>query len=147
MELISRDGSTAAFMWEYFTTKKHYDSGRLRHIGDIYTPWPSWMITAHESFTSANGNEADPRLAGFLNGVTQGIEYFNEHHDEAIEYIAEHLGYSKQDAGDWRKTVEHVQDASKVDSGVIQHVISILQKSGVVKGELNVNSLVVKEAL
>jgi hypothetical protein len=33
-----RDGSSAAFMWEYFTTKKHYDSGRLRHIGDIYTP-------------------------------------------------------------------------------------------------------------
>ena len=26
-------------MWEYFTTKKHYDSGRLRHIGDIYTPY------------------------------------------------------------------------------------------------------------
>jgi hypothetical protein len=33
-----RDGSSVALMWEYFTTKKHYDSGRLRHIGDIYTP-------------------------------------------------------------------------------------------------------------
>lgn len=39
-----RDGSTAAFMWEYFTTKKHYDSGHLRHIGDIYTPYHLTLV-------------------------------------------------------------------------------------------------------
>jgi Ca3427-like PBP len=39
-----RDESSAAFMWEYFTTKKHYDSGRLRHIGDIYTPYGHIII-------------------------------------------------------------------------------------------------------
>jgi len=108
--------------------------------------WPSWLITAHESRTSAKGS-SDPRLAEFLKGVTKGIEYFHAHIDEGIEYIAENLGYTAQDARDWLKTVEHVKDASKVDRSVIEHTVNILQKAGVVKGEPSVESLVVKEAL
>jgi ABC-type nitrate/sulfonate/bicarbonate transport system substrate-binding protein len=108
--------------------------------------WPSWLITAHESLTSATGS-SDSRLAEFLSGVTKGIEYFHSHIEEGIAYIAENLGYTAQDARDWLKTVEHVKDASRVDPSVIQNTVNILQKAGVVKGDPSVDSLVVKEAL
>lgn len=104
------------------------------------------MITAHESLTSANGSP-DPRLAVFLAGVTKGIEYFHSHIDEGIEYIAANLGYTAQDARDWLRTVEHVMDASKVNQSVIENTVAILQKAGVVKGNVSIDSLVVKEAL
>jgi hypothetical protein len=104
------------------------------------------MITAHESLTSASGSP-DPRIAVLLTGVTKGIEYFYSHIDEGIEYINANLGYTVQDARDWLKTVEHVKDASKVDRSVIENVVTILQKAGVVKGNASIDSLVVKESL
>ncbi|KAA1079233.1 hypothetical protein PGT21_004697 [Puccinia graminis f. sp. tritici] len=36
------DGSTAAFMWEWFTTKPYQDSGEVKFIGSQPTPWESW---------------------------------------------------------------------------------------------------------
>jgi ABC-type nitrate/sulfonate/bicarbonate transport system substrate-binding protein len=104
------------------------------------------MITAHASLTSADGS-ADPRLADFLAGVTEGIKYFHAHTDEGIEYIAANLGYTADDARGWLKTVEYVKDASKVDRAVIEETVDVLQKAGVVKGEAPVEYLVVKEAL
>jgi hypothetical protein len=150
-----RDGSSAAFMWEYFTTKKHYDSGRLRHIADIYTPflpfvflvnvrWPSWLITAHESLTE--NDKLDPRVSQFLEGVTVGIKYFYSHIDEGIEYIASNLGYTAQDARDWLKTVQHVEDASTVEPPMIEATVTILQKAGVVKNSPSISSFIVPTA-
>ena len=104
------------------------------------------MITAHEDLTSAHG-KVDPRLEDFLDGVNKGIEYFHSHIEEGIEYIAENLGYTADDARGWLKTVEYVKDASKVDPTVIENTVTILQKAAVVKGEAPVSSLVVKEAL
>jgi hypothetical protein len=108
--------------------------------------WPSWLITAHESLTSASGG-ADPRLEHFLIGVTKGIRYFQAHIEEGIEYIAANLGYTTHDAREWLKTVEHVNDASKVDRYVIENTVNILQKAGVVKGEASIHTLVVEEAI
>ena len=108
--------------------------------------WSSWLITAHKDLTSSS-DKPDPRLATFLSGVTKGIEYFHSHIDEGIEYIAANLGYTAQDARDWLKTVEHVKDASKVERSMIENTVEILSKAGVVKGEVGVNDLVVKEAL
>ena len=89
----------------------------------------------------------DSRLDGFLNGITNGIEYFYSHLDEGIEYIASNLGYTVQDARNWFKTVEYVKEASKVDHTVIEKTVKILQKAGVVEGEIPIQSIVAKEAL
>jgi hypothetical protein len=43
--------------------------------------------------------------------------------------------------------VEHVRDASKVERAVIEDVVGILRKAGVVAGEVKVEELVVREAL
>jgi len=105
--------------------------------------WPSWLITAHESLAFSR----DPRLAKFLAGVTKGIDYFYSHIDEGIEYIAAHLGYTTEDARAWLKTVEYVNDASKVDASVVETTVVVLQKAGVVKSPAPVDSLVAKDAL
>lgn len=118
----------------------------LLRVDILNNRWSSWLITAHKDLTSSS-DKPDPRLATFLSGVTKGIEYFYLHIDEGIEYIAANLGYTAQDARDWLKTVEHVKDASKVERSMIENTVEILSKAGVVKGEVGVNDLVVKEAL
>ena len=37
-------GTADAFMWETFTTKPFWDSGEIRRVGDITTPWPCFLL-------------------------------------------------------------------------------------------------------
>ncbi|KAK6203029.1 uncharacterized protein RJT21DRAFT_23981 [Scheffersomyces amazonensis] len=100
-KLEDKELNSDAFMWEYFTSKKYYDNGEIKQIGQIYTPWPSWVITANAK-TLESKNEA---IKAFVSSVNKGINYFNVNKDKAIEYIGENLDYSKEDAGEWIKTV------------------------------------------
>lgn len=42
-------GEAGFFMWEWFTTKPFADSGEVKFVGNVYTPWPSWSIAARTS--------------------------------------------------------------------------------------------------
>ncbi|CAG8591497.1 1806_t:CDS:2 [Acaulospora colombiana] len=43
------NGSTSAFLWEWWNIKPYVDNKEVRVIGLVPTPWPSWMIAAHTS--------------------------------------------------------------------------------------------------
>ncbi|KAF3927153.1 hypothetical protein ABW20_dc0101303 [Dactylellina cionopaga] len=125
--------------WEHFTSKKFYDTGEIKRIGEIYTPWPSWLITAHSSLVKSN----DPRLSIFLDGVNKGIEHFESNHDESIKWITSNLEYSQEDATEWRKGVKFVDDVKKVDMEMVENVIEILKEAGVVDKSENSEGVVV----
>lgn len=84
-------GTADFFMWEYFTSKRYYDNGEIKKIGEIYTPWPSWHIVARSELVSSS------QLRDLLQKLDLGIEYFREHQGEAVEYISADLDYSKED--------------------------------------------------
>ncbi|KAI4853670.1 hypothetical protein E4T44_00686 [Aureobasidium sp. EXF-8845] len=111
------------FMWEHFTTKKFYDNGELKRVGDIYTPWPSWMIAARDA--------TDKKLEVMAEKLNQGVLYFREHQKESVEHITGTMEYSQEDANAWLKTVKFADNVRGVDSSVVEHTIGILQKGGV----------------
>ena len=41
-----KQSAELAFMWEKFTTKPLVDSGDLKRIGEVYTPWPCFLLAA-----------------------------------------------------------------------------------------------------
>lgn len=119
-----------AFMWEVFTTKKYYDSGEIKQVGEIYTPWPSWVISASTKLTDSTDGKR--QLAALFECINQGIVHFNAHHQEAVEYISTNLDYSPEDAAAWIKTVQFNEDVSQVDKHVVvDNTIQVLQKAGV----------------
>ena len=120
------NGEADFFMWEHFTSKRYYDSGEIKNIGEIYTPWSSWKIVAQ--------NEKDERLKDMFDKIDKGIEYFEKHRDEAVEYISTQLDYSAEDAREWLKTVEFATDAMVVKQETIDKTIEILRKAGVIEG-------------
>ena len=120
------DGSADFFMWEHFTTKKYYDSGEIKRIGEIYTPWSSWKIVAN--------NADDARLPPMFDTINKGIEYFWSHEDESVEYISTRLDYSQSDAKEWLKTVEFSTDVKGVKKDTIDKAIEVLAKAGVIDG-------------
>ncbi|EEQ38690.1 hypothetical protein CLUG_02816 [Clavispora lusitaniae ATCC 42720] len=121
-----------AFMWEHFTSKKYYDSGEIRRIGEIYTPWPSWVV-------SVNGEslaEKKSAVESFLAAANEGIAYFWAHPEEAVEYISTHLNYSAEDARSWMKTVKFNEKIGQAEiewPRVVENTAKGLKTAGVLK--------------
>lgn len=121
------DSTADFFMWEHFTSKKYYDNGEIKRIGEIYTPWSSWKIVSRDPH--------DNRLEGMFEKINKGVEYFGRHNEEAIEYISTQLDYSAEDATEWMKTVKFAEDVKGVSKDTIDKTIDILRKAGVIEGK------------
>lgn len=120
------DSTADFFMWEHFTSKRYYDNGEIKRVGEIYTPWSSWKIVASTSIP-----RSDPRLEELFTSLDKGIEYFEANKDENVKYISTSLDYSEEDAREWLKTVKFAKNTKGVDVGVIQKTVQTLQKAGV----------------
>lgn len=123
------DSTADFFMWEHFTSKRYFDNGEIRRLGDIYTPWPSWHIVAATSVLSTA--EGRSKVKDLFTKLDQGIEYFRGHLDEAVEYISTALDYSEEDAREWLKTVKFSDRTEGVDPEVVQNCMRVLWKAGV----------------
>ncbi|KAI4241403.1 MAG: hypothetical protein L6R40_004579 [Gallowayella cf. fulva] len=123
------DKTADFFMWEYFTSKRYYNSESLhpiKKVGEIYTPWSSWKIVARNSFLGS------PELDSFLEKVDSGVEYFKQHEEEAVLYISTELDYEEEDAREWMKTVKFPRYVRGVSRDVVRRTVDVLQKAGVV---------------
>lgn len=121
-------GEADFFMWEHFTSKKYYDSGEIRRVGEIYTPWSSWKIVASTKLTAGG---LDARVKDLFEKLDQGVAHFNKNPDEAVEYISTNLDYSAEDAREWLKTVTFPAKTEGVKPEVVTSCVSILRKAGV----------------
>ncbi|KAI9149387.1 hypothetical protein HJFPF1_11439 [Paramyrothecium foliicola] len=121
-------GAADFFMWEHFTSKKFYDSGEIRRVGEIYTPWSSWKIVASTSLTQ---NGLDARVSDLFEKLDKGIAHFTREPEESIQYISTSLGYTEPDAREWLKTVRFPTKTEGVKQEVVDDCVSILQKAGV----------------
>lgn len=121
-------GTADFFMWEHFTSKKYYDNGEIKRIGEIYTPWSSWMIVSRDS--------DDVRLPAMFESIDKGVKYFKGHPDKSVQYISTHLDYSEDDAKAWLKTVQFASNVRGADPWTINKTVETLQKAGVLEGNL-----------
>ncbi|KAI1747681.1 hypothetical protein F4782DRAFT_520407 [Xylaria castorea] len=130
------DGTADFFMWEHFTSKRYYDSGEIRRVGEIYTPWSSWKIVASTALLSAGEKgKPYPKLMDVFEKLDRGVQYFETHKDEVVEYISTQLDYSAEDAREWLRTVRFSSKTEGVSIEVIIKCINILQKAGALKVE------------
>ncbi|KZT07782.1 periplasmic binding protein-like II [Laetiporus sulphureus 93-53] len=124
------DGSTSAFMWEWFTTKPFVDAGEARFIGSVPTPWPSWLIAAHPTRAET------PTLRTFLETLSSYVSAFDTPEKrvrEDVEYIKAKFGYPEEDVKAWLKTVAWTQNCLNIPSKVISDTLEVLEKAGFIK--------------
>ncbi|KAK7463504.1 hypothetical protein VKT23_006852 [Stygiomarasmius scandens] len=124
-----KEGSTSAFMWEWFTTKPWLDKGDVRFIGAVPTPWPSWLIAARPSASSDAMKE-------FLTTLTTYVTKFDSEESRAkknIAFIRDKFNYKEEDIQAWLKTVKYPKDCLTIDSKVIKDTLETLEKASVVK--------------
>lgn len=134
-----RDGVNAKsadfFMWEHFTTKGFWDEGEkkeLKWLGEIYTPWPSWCVTA--SSRRFPNPEQDDTLKGFFEAVDKGKEMFLDQQDECVRLLGtRELGcyYGEEDAREWLKGAKFFDRTRGIDHSMVDGVVQVLKGAGV----------------
>lgn len=127
VNLKSNVSPSDAFMWEYFTSKKYYDTKEIKQIDQIYTPWSSWVV-------ACSSDAMKKPLKDFIGAVGEGIDYFNNNLNEGIKYIYETLDYSEEDATEWTKTVKFNSDIGKTPldwENIVVNTTNILKMAGV----------------
>ncbi|RSH92253.1 hypothetical protein EHS25_008668 [Saitozyma podzolica] len=122
-------GETSCFLWEWFTTKPYVDSGEVRFIGSVYTPWPCWHIAASPSFPT-------DLLSTFLTSLEPYVTHFNSpqaREKEDVEFVSGYFGHQPQDVVEWLSTVRWEEGLKVVKKEVVLETLSVLEKAGVVK--------------
>ncbi|KAJ7773434.1 hypothetical protein B0H16DRAFT_1512339 [Mycena metata] len=97
------DGSTSAFMWEWFTTKPFVDAGEAR-------------------FTRAPPDA----LRSFLTSLSGYVRAFNSvasREGSNVEVITAKFGYPEEDIKAWLKTVAYPEDCLVIPSDVITNTL------------------------
>lgn len=133
------------FMWEQFTTKPYFEPNELKpnpplkKIGEIYTPWPSWLIVA--STSTFPDPERDSNLTQLFKLFDQGIREFETKPDQVVEMLATgDLGctYSEEDAREWMKDVRFVRDTTRgIDRKIVENTAEVLKTAGVIPLEMS----------
>lgn len=154
--------ATSAFMWEWYTTKPFADSGEVRFIGNVPTPWPSWTIAAStHTALAAPQNEI---LALFLSKLNESIKEFansdTRSSGKVKEFIVSHHSYKPEDVESWLGTVRWAGEetpnpsnltvpsvgqnttTSTVSRGTIALTLDVLAKAGVVQGDTSAEAFV-----
>lgn len=119
-------GTTDAFMWEYFTTKKYYDNGEIKAIGEISTPWSSWVVVSSKKTASQD-------VASFLAGTRDGVAQYAQNPSEALSYILNNLDYNNShDVASWMEKVRFSEDGALHWEKNVLETAKILASAGVV---------------
>lgn len=143
---------TGFFMWEWFTTKPFQDSGEVRFIGSIPTPWPSWTIAASTAALQPGRveilrkflEELDAHIRAFANPTTRAnrslqryIEHVHNYKPEDVDQWAAGVRWAGEETPDPSGAGSNA-DALKINtytlsSGIIRHTLHVLGEAGVVE--------------
>ncbi|KAN0062235.1 hypothetical protein ACQY0O_005416 [Thecaphora frezii] len=146
--------TSAAFMWEWYTTKPFVDSGEVRFIGNVPTPWPSWTIAASLNTALDPAHPTSNLLVEFQRRLTDAIRTFanpqSRADGSAAKFIFDQHSYKPEDVDTWLDGVRwageqtpnppsvKIQEGQSatpqnVSQSVVLSTLALLEKAGVVK--------------
>jgi ABC-type nitrate/sulfonate/bicarbonate transport system substrate-binding protein len=130
-------GETAAFMWEYFTTKPYVDSGEVKFIGELTTPWSCFMLAAKKGFLEDNQD----LVKNMLEGLNEAVTEFHSSPDMDSK-IASEYGLQPEDAKAWYSAVK-ISGSTGISETSLTRAVQALQETKVITSkEVDVSSLV-----
>ncbi|KAI9618428.1 hypothetical protein H4Q26_012248 [Puccinia striiformis f. sp. tritici PST-130] len=118
------DGSTAAFMWEWFTTKPYQDSGEVK------------FIVAASPESVAPELLAPPKLKIFLDKLDESINKFGTELGirsvENVKYIQEKFDQREEDVKEWMKGVSYPKKTHEISQKTLEETVKDLGLAGVI---------------
>jgi ABC-type nitrate/sulfonate/bicarbonate transport system substrate-binding protein len=115
-------GEAQGFLWEKYTTQPFVDQGKCKRIGEVYTPWPCFVIAVR--------NEVLAREEVLLNAIIQIIqERANQLKaaPDTAEVLAWRYALKQGEASNWLKQTEWSSTAQMNPSEIQNTVASLLE--------------------
>lgn len=84
------------FLWERFTTKHLVEQGEFKYLGDVYTPWPSFVVAAREEVL-LHASEEVQALLEHVNELTRNLSRRND----VIDILCRKYRMKELDAMEW----------------------------------------------
>jgi ABC-type taurine transport system substrate-binding protein len=91
-------------LWEQQTTGPYLDE--VRFIGNVLTPWSSWIIVAKPDLLESQAES----VRRFLTSLTSHVRDFDAAEARATkskDFIVKHFGYPEEEVVEWLKTLEY----------------------------------------
>ena len=123
------------FLWEKFTTKPYVDQGVFRRIGDCPTPWPCFVIAAHNIFLKQKP-DITKIILNIINDVTIGFKSIT--HIDTI--LSERYQLKKKDVQEWIGLTDWSQDL--LDKTTLEVVQNQLLELDLISEKKDYSSLV-----
>jgi sulfonate transport system substrate-binding protein len=108
------------FMWEKFMTKPLVDNGEFRRVGECPTPWPCFVIAAHQEMIDKHPGQLQKLLAV----IHQANQAFMQN-PEVSQLVSEHFGLKPEDAATWFNATRWATDAA-VPLEMVETVVNTL---------------------
>ena len=118
--------SANLFLWEKFTTKPLVDTGELRLIDSIDTPWPCFVIAVRNEILANRLDE----IKTLIEIIKQRSQQFKEQ-SNAVELISSRYGIQEEDAAKWLSVTEW-ESSNDLTGDIIQNVQETLMNLGVI---------------
>lgn len=118
--------SSDCFMWETFTTKPFHDKKIIKRVGQIFTPWPCFMLAARAD-VAAEKRDAIRRA---MRAVGEAAALFHAEADTMPSVIAKRYGLKPEDAQAWYNGVR-ISATPTVPESAIQKALSSLRQAAV----------------
>mmetsp|Transcript_30157 Transcript_30157/g.115672 ORF Transcript_30157/g.115672 Transcript_30157/m.115672 type:complete len:282 (+) Transcript_30157:149-994(+) len=121
-------GVCDVFMWEKFMTKPFHDSGEVRTIGEVPTPWPCFVLACKKD------NPAQDQMKEALQKALQCAKSFKLNEDEkSVSFIVKTYGLAREDASQWLEAVRYADPLSiAIEEEHLLSAFTALKSAGVI---------------
>ncbi|MDF2158105.1 ABC transporter substrate-binding protein [Algoriphagus sp. CAU 1675] len=125
------NGKAEMFLWEKYTTKPYVDSGDMKRIGEIPSPWPCFGIIA----TSKAIQEYATLIYDLRDLVYQESKRLQSS-PETTKSIAENYQLEQEDVESWLGQTKWATN-SEINLEVLKNSINRMLELGILKKNLN----------
>lgn len=92
----------ALFLWEKFMTKPYVDAGQLKRVGEIFTPWKSFILIARKDVAEIY----TLHVTQICEIITTFCYKFKQNSSQSIYALAHNFDLSMTDAKEWFNMTE-----------------------------------------
>jgi ABC-type nitrate/sulfonate/bicarbonate transport system substrate-binding protein len=108
------------FLWEKYTTQPFVDQGKCKRIGEVYTPWPCFVIAVRNEVLATE----KPLLQELLTIVQARAKQLKQAPD-AAEVLAWRYALKKDEVTEWLHQTEW-SAATQIDQQELQQTVETL---------------------
>ncbi|MEM8886974.1 MAG: substrate-binding domain-containing protein [Bacteroidota bacterium] len=123
------------FLWERFSTQPFVDDGIFRRIGEIPTPWPSFMIAVREEVFENRSKD----LQKLLDVINRKCKALMKDPD-AVSTIAHRYDLEPEQVAIWFELTKWSTDLSIPTQSLLKTQEALL-KAGIVEKKMKLNKL------